>query len=416
MNAVLIIAAAHALLLAPPPPAGSHCVETQRVWGPFQMVLSCDSYQFVASARDPAHLLAYRSWNQARPLGVMAASLLTLAESKGSPNPSPTVFGYPYGVRHQPGWLPYVLINFIILLVALMLFRQLNAPVKTTGAVAVAVLGTFLIFNDVVKGFFWSAHTQMWNVLMPLISISLSYTFLRRPVKSWLFMTATGLLLGIGFLAYGSLVVCVVAAIVSIALGLWTNRERPSLPELLGKLGLFLLAFAAPVLIWIALVKRVTGAFFSPEAEIYRQFVWIFDSWKAGGIVGLLHQARIFFFDFVVHLANVSWPALLLLAIVLVVRIVSPARLQETIRDRSFTLGAAGITFVICLGFFSLMGFYRNRLEFNVVMPVLVIASILITGVVERLPRSQTILTLTLVIFAAIGFVASALLRITWPY
>lgn len=400
MNAVLIIVAAHALLLAPVPPPGSHCVETKHV-GPLQMVLSCDSYEFIASARDPARLLEYRAWNQARPLGVVAASLLTLVESRW--------------INH-PGWLSYVVLNFVLLLVALMMFRRLNAPVTATGAAMVAILGTFLVFNDVVKGFFWSAHTQMWNVLMPLISISLSYAFLRRPVRSWLFMTAGGLLLGIGFLAYGSLVVCVAAIVISIGLGLWINRERPSLPGLIGRLCLFLVAFAAPALIWIGLVKRVSGAFFSPEAEIFRQFVWMLDSWRAGGIEALLHQARIFFLDFFVHVANVIWPALVLLVIVLVVRILSSDGLRETIRSRSLTLTAAGITLVICVVFYALMGFYRNRLEFNVVMPLVVIASVLLTGVLEHLPKKQTILTMTLVVLAAVVFIASALLRVTWPY
>ena len=411
MSAVTIIVATHALLLAPTPPAGSQCVETQHVGGPLNIVLSCDSYQFITSAREPANLLGYRSWNQARPLGVVAASLLTLVESRFS-----GVLGYPYGVKHQPGWLSYVVLNFILLMVALMIFRRLNRPLTTTGAAMVAVLCTFLVFNDVVKGFFWSAHTQMWNVLMPLISISLSNMFLRRPIRSWLFMFTTGLLLGIGFLSYGSLVICLAAVIVSVVLGLWINRDRPSLPALIGKLAVFLLAFAVPVSIWIALVKRVSGVFFSPEAEIFRQFVWILDSWRAGGMPALLSQTRIFLGAFFVHFGNVVWPALVLLAIVLVVRIVAPDRLRETIKDRSLMLGAAAITLVIAAVFYALMGFYRNRLEFNVVMPLLVIASVLLTGVIERLPRRQTVLTITLVVIAAVAFIASALVRVTWPY
>lgn len=401
LSAVLIIVAACAVMLAPTPPPGSHCVETHHVFGPLNMVLSCDSNQFMASAREPVSLLEYRSWNQARPLGVVAASLLTLLESNWT---------------NKPGWLSYVFLNFVLLLIALMIFRRLNAAVTTTGAALVAVLSTFLVFNDVVKGFFWSAHTQMWNVLMPLISISLSYAFLRRPVRNWLFMTATGLLLGIGFLAYGSMVVCVAAAIVSIALGLWINRERPSWPTLIAKLSLFLLAFAIPVLTWITLVKRVAGTFFSPEAEIFRQFVWMLDSWRAGGIAALLSQARAFFYEFFVHFANVVWPAIVLLGIVLVIRFVAPHSLRETIKERSRILVAAGVTLAITAVFYSLMGFYRNRLEFNVVMPILVIAGVLLTSVVDRQPKKHAIVTVTLVGLVAFAFIISALVRVTWPY
>ncbi len=130
----------------------------------------------------------------------------------------------------------------------------------------------------------------------------------------------------------------------------------------------------------------------------------------------LLSQTRIFFGAFFVHFGNVVWPALVLLAIVLVVRIVAPDRLRQTIKDRTLMIGAAAITLVIAAVFYALMGFYRNRLEFNVVMPLLVIASVLLTGVIERLPRRQTVLTITLVVIAAVAFIASALVRVTWPY
>jgi len=405
LYSALILVATHAMLLAPTPPPGSHCVETQHVYGPLEMVLSCDSNHFVASAREPATLLQYESWNQARPLGVMVASILTRVEGVVLKS------HYPYGVRLQPGWLPYIILNFLLLLVSLMIFKRLNAPATVTAAAAVAVLSTFLVFSDVVKGFFWSAHTQMWNVLMPLLSIALAYSFLRRPVRSWLFMAATGLLLGIGLLAYGSLIACAVSAVIAIVLGVWINHERPPLPQLAGKLFVFVLAFATPVLTWIAFVTRVTGVFFSPEAKIFRQFVWIGDALKAGE---LAYQSRAFFIEFSLHLAQVLLPALLLLAIVFFVRIVSPARLRETIKERSHLLIAAGITFAVCLVFFYLMGFYRNRLEFNVALPLLVVASVLLTGVLDRVPRKQTVMTL--IALAAVAFITSALLRVTWPY
>lgn len=405
LYSALILIATHAMMLAPTPPPGSHCVETQHVWGPLEMVLSCDSKQFVASARQPATLLEYQSWNQARPLGVMVASLLTRVEAGVLKN------HHPYGVRLQPGWLPYIMLNFLLLLVSLMIFKRLNAPTSVTAAAVVAVLSVFLVFSDVVKGFFWSAHTQMWNMLMPLLSIALSCSLLRRPVRSSLFMAATGLLLGIGLLAYGSLIVCAVSAVIAIVVGVWINRERPPLAQLIGKLFVFLAAFAAPVLTWIAFVTRVTGVFFSPEAKIFRQFVWVDDAWKADE---LADRSRIYLIEFSMHLAQVLWPALVLFAIVLFVRLVAPDRLRETMKERSHLLIAAGIVFAVCLVFFYLMGFYRNRLEFNVVMPLLVVASTLLTGVVDRLPRKQTVMTL--IALAAVAFITSALLRVTWPY
>ena len=404
LNAVLVIVAAHALMLAPPPPPGSPCAESHRVWGPLEMVVSCDSYEFVADASHPGRLSITNSYRQTRPLGIMVASLLTLAERP------------PYVQLLQPGWLSFVILNFVLLLVALVLFRRLNAPASSAAAVAVAVLATFLTFNDVVKGFFWSAHTQMWNVLLPLISIALSLAFLRRPERSWRFMTATGALLGIGSLAYASLLVCLPVTITSIALGFWINHERPPLLSLFGKLCLFLGAFAAPMMIWTSIIKRTTGSFYYAETQCCRMFVWILDSWKAGGAQALQRQTQAFLGDFLIHLWHVLWPALVLLAITLLVGIMSPPRLKATIRERSLTLAAAAITLVVCLGFFALIGFYRHRLAFPVVVPVLVIASVIITALLERMPKKETVVTILLVVIAAGGFITSALVRITWPY
>lgn len=443
LNALLVIVAAHALLLAPPPPADTPCVESHHVWGPLMMVLTCDSYEFVRTARHPGRLSMSGSVRQSRPLEILIASLLTLAEvpnpesrshraapeqnlaldgqnDKPCENCIQTILGYPYGVRLQPGWLPFVILNFFVLLVALMLFRRLNAPVTSAAVVAVAVLGVFLVFNSVVKGFFWSAHTQMWNVLMPLISISLSAAFLRHPARSWRFMIATGALLGIASLAYASLVVCAPVAIAAILLGFWINRERPPLLSLIGKICLFVGAFAAPSVIWINILLMRSGTYYHFEFQECRQFVWIYDYWRAGGATALENrlvcgqrlQTQSFLGEFFMHLWNGMWPALVLLAIALIVGVMSPARLKETLRARSAILGAAAITLVMCLGFFALMGFYRDRLEFNVVVPAFVIASVIVTGLLERVPRKQTIVTIVLLVVAAAGYIIAALVRV----
>jgi hypothetical protein len=430
INTLIVIAAVHALWLAPTPPAGTPCVDIERVWGPLNMVLSCDSYEFIRIARKPGRLSRPNSYRQSRPLGAMAAALLTRAEPIGpytllpdefaedaaqSPNRLRDVGGYPYRQRIQPGWLAYIVLNFVTLLAALMLFRRLNAPRTKAAAVTIAVVSFFLMFSPVVKGFFWSAHTQMWSVLMPLIAIALSQAFLRRPTRSWLFMTATGALLGIGALAYGSLIVCVPVAILSIAVGFRLNREQPQFLPLLGKICCFLAAFAAPLVIWIQIIKMTTGSFYNAEIEDCQMFSWMLDAWRAGGAGTLISKAQPFLAEFFMHLWTVVWPALPLLAIVLLVGYKSLPRLREIIRERSQSLIAALITMVMCFGFFGLMGFYRDRLEFNVMVPIIVMAGIILSGLLERMPRRQVVVTLFLVVAVTLGYVVTALVRVG-PY
>ena len=432
VNALIVIASVHALWLAPTPRVGTHCVDIERVWGPLNMVLSCDSYEFIRAARKPGRLSKPMSYRQSRPLEPMVAALLTLAEPIGPytllpdeiaegydtaqcPNCLRDVDGYPYRQRIQPGWLAYIVLNFVILLAALMLFRRLNAPQTKAAAATIAIVSVFLTFNPVVKGFFWSAHTQMWNVLMPLIAIALSQAFLRRPSRSWLFMTASGALLGIGALAYGNLIVCVAVSIGSIAVGFRLNRERPKLLPLLGKIGCFLAAFAAPLVTWIQIIMTTNGSFYNAEIEDCQMFSWMLDAWRAGGAGTLITKTQPFLAEFFMHLWTVVWPALPLLAIVLLLGYKSLPRLRETIRERSHSLLASLITMVVCFTFFGLMGFYRDRLEFNVVVPVIVIAGIILSGLLERMPRRQVIVTLLLVAAVALGYIVTALVHVG-PY
>lgn len=409
LNALLIAAAVHALMLAPVPPDGTPCVDSRQVWGPMTMVVSCDSDVFAQMAREPQRLAIPGYFRQSRPLLIMAASSLTLAE-------------LPYG-RHLPAeWFSYVILNFVVLLVALMLFLHLNTPAGTAAIVGHVALSTFLVFNDVVKGFFWSAHTQMWNVLTPLIAIALARALLQRPERSWRFMAATGALVGIGMLAYASLMICVPAAIVAIALGFWMRGQSPPLPIVMGKVALFVGAFALPSLVWIGTLLIKNGEYYSAEVQGCRYFIWLYDYWVAGGPIALEDAycgSRLrtgwFLGEFFMHLQAVAWPGLVLFAVASAVAVTSPKQLKTILWERSHTLTAGVITLIMCLGFFLLMGFYRNRLEFNIVVPVIVMMSVIITGLLERMPSRQALGAVLLVAVAAGGCVTATLVLLG-PY
>jgi hypothetical protein len=411
ISTVLVAVAAFALLFAPAPPDGSDCVYTYRLSGSMRMVMSCDSDEFIVVAQHPERLLEKDSYRQSRPLVPAAAALMTRVE--------------PSFVRrritedtppHEPGWLSYVALNLVVLVGALAIFRRLIAPPSTLGTAAVGILTAFLLFNDVVKGFFWSAHTQMWNVLMPLIAISLSRTQLDRPERSWRFIVTTGLLLGLGALAYASMLVCAISAAISIPVGFWINRQRPAPAPLMLQSGLLLGAFAVPTLIWIAIVTSTAGGFSISEAKEFHEFIWILERFREGGTPALLAQSAVFAAEFGTRLWEALWPVLVLLMMVLIPALASPSHLAAVLRGRSRLLLACAITSILCLGFFGAIGFYRTRLAFNVVIPLVVGASAIITSMLERQSRGLAFTTVLLAGSTAAGYIASALLRITWPY
>lgn len=400
LNALLVTTAAHLLMLAPPPPAGTPCVASQRVWGPLEMVVSCDSIEFVRVAEHPGALST--SFRQTRPLQTMGAALLSRAQVG-------------YGPHLSPAWFSFVVLNFVTLVTALMVFRELVAPEGRAAAVAVAILGVFLAFNNVVKGFFWSAHTQMWNVLMPLVSIAISVAFLRQPDRDWRVMLAAGALLGIAWLAYQSMIICAVAVIAAGMLGFRINDTHPRWPHVLGKWSVFLALVVAPMVIWISVIITMTGNLNFPEVQGFRQFVWILDSWRMGGIESVQQQAGLFLGEFVTHLWPGLWPALVLLTIAVLAGSVSARRLRAAIAARALTVTAALITLILCLGFFALMGFYRQRLEFNVVVPVFVIASVILIGLIERIAPKPAAVTVLVVMAAALAYITAAVDRVG-PY
>jgi hypothetical protein len=203
---------------------------------------------------------------------------------------------------------------------------------------------------------------------------------------------------------------------VSMAVGFWINRQRPDWLALFGKVSLFLSALAAPSLIWVGIIKNLIGSFATPEVRHFRQFVWIMDSWKEGGADALQRKARAFFSEFGVHVWYELWPVLILLVIVLVFSLISRERLKTMIRGRSTLLIAAVITFLMAVPFFALMGFYRDRLAFNVVVPIFIIASVLLTALVENASRPQKTFMVGSVALAAACCIMAALLRVTWPY
>lgn len=433
-SSLLIVVAVHVVMLAPAPPAASHCVERHQVWGPFEMILTCDSFEFIRDARHPGRLSMPGSYRQTRPLQIMAAAGLTLIERpnwhshahyiapegglsiNGGPcdNCIQKSVGYPYGLHLQPGWLPYVVLNFIILLSGLVLFKRLIAPRAAASLLLTAILAVFLVFNDAVRGFFWSAHLQMWNVTMPLVCVALGEALLLQPNRSWRFFVATGALLGIASLAYASFVVCLPVVMVTILLGFWYKRERPSWLSVAGKLAAFLAAFALPSAVWIKIVIHLTGMFLNSEITQFREFVWTLDSWKAGGLPRLLRDAAVFAHPFFWCLASVIWaPAILLMIALLtttrsIIRTIAKEHLPIVI--------SALLTAMSCFGFFGLMGFYRSRLEFNIVVPLFVLAGIFLRDILEKGPAQGAARQLILPGLAAFAYITVALVTINWPY
>lgn len=436
LYSVVVLVGVHLLFLAPPPKHGTQCVETDH---PFihslSFTINCDSLIFEDLARHPQKLAARDQFFQDRPLQPLVAALLTRVEDPGGerspPHPGPCrgclerLIGYPYGSKGQPGqpgWLPYVFINFLELVVALILFDRLLRG-GTRFCLPVLLLGLLLIFNEPVKNFFWSAHTQMWNVLMPLLSIAACAALVRQPARGWRYMGALGLLIGIGALAYASVVVIAPAVVLAEIVGCRLKH----VPVLTRRFGLSVVLLAAgtigPFLAWASLVRAVSGGFLDAATKYYGEYVWISHALRLGGLSELLHQTEIYlgflhqpasyYGQFAPDLFVMLWPALLILVFLAEIGYAGRVRWHDLTEARRDVLVGVGATLLICLPFFALQGFYRDRLEFNFTVPVIVTAGLAALEIRRLTPRRSFAVAVNVVL--AIGAAAYIVTALTKP-
>jgi hypothetical protein len=89
--------------------------------------------------------------------------------------------------------------------------------------------------------------------------------------------------------------------------------------------------------------------------------------------------------------------------------------LRELVSGYEPVLAGIAITLLVSLPFFGLQGFYRDRLAFNLVVPLVVLAGILAVRLRERLRRPAGNLALAVPAVTAFGVLLGALLKVG-PY
>jgi hypothetical protein len=400
----LTLVVVHLLFFAPPVGPKHFCAYVVHLNDTLSFGLSCDSDEFIRIARHPGEISREGSFRQGRPLIPMVAALGTLVEhpsldrhTKPAPDVSgctgclQSALGVPYQYLNQPGWLPYVFLNLVVLVVAVLTFDRLVRRTGTGVSIPVLLLSVLLLANVVTKNFFWSAHTQMWNILMPIACVTACAAIMRNPERSWQFMSAVGLLIGLGTLAYGTIVLLLPAIVLAGAVGRRLRGERvltsaAALAAVVATVGTLI-----PPVAWRVLLVERTGRYYDPETRDYRQFVWMWDAFKDGGVTRLLNQTDTMLREFWPHLWVVSWPPLLLLGVVLLITGIAQLSLHEIAVSRREEFLAVAVTLLLALPFFALQGFYRDRLAFNVAVPIVIAVGLIAVEVTRMAPRAHAV-------------------------
>ncbi|MBD2714308.1 hypothetical protein KBK19_04600 [Microvirga sp. STR05] len=285
MLTALILGSALSFLFSPPPQT------SDEFWGLYiplgeqtGFILNKDSYGYIQAAEEPGRLLQQNEERQSRPLYVLLGtalgyplwavlpSLVDEASVRAAVGPD-----VPLSDRALIGFYPaFVLLNFGVLLAALLLFARLYSPL-TNGTGNLLTLGCLLVFlvsNPIVKAFFWTAHQQMFCFFTPLFCLWLLERFRQRPARpvrpvQWLgWALATGLLP----LVYGNFVLVLPVLLYALwrqSGQRWTQKQMWSLAA--GTVLLFLL----PTVSWILLLKLRGVTYYNHEMARYHQLVWL---------------------------------------------------------------------------------------------------------------------------------------------
>jgi hypothetical protein len=144
-------------------------------------MINCDSAVFMKDAQSPSRLFDGESVYQDRPAHALLAWVISnFLKVIGFPNLSREIVGNSgeTTLYQSAFYLSFLILNLLILLVAIKLAINYVYPGnhirKTYSNVSSVLVVIFLVAgNELTKTFFWTPHSQMFNVLLPVLALVL---------------------------------------------------------------------------------------------------------------------------------------------------------------------------------------------------------------------------------------------------
>ena len=386
------------------------CVGNIELPGPFGIHLNCDSPEFLSLADSPQRLLEPLNYRQSRPGLIIAASLLQAPLSLISPalNTHPSLEQDPASIvesfrRNISAYVAYVILNAAILLSTFYFLRRIAQHIGLDGRDTAPILvstGLLLVANDVSKAFFWSPHTQMFNILVPVIAVYAALRALEGALCDKRFVLAMGLGIGLGMTAYGAFLVtlvCILATgtLASVRESSWERRMQG-----MSNLAVLLMLAGLPSIVWYTFVRVTVGSFHSAELTEYA-FRWMGELWSKG-FDALLGRCL----EIVAGLLAGAVPQMLslfaLLLFLVIIALMEPKAAASAWRQTApSVIMGIGVS-VVVLAFYTGVGWIFDRLAYPII-PSLVVAGGMFALALSRQiknPNRQRVVTAGCVIIA----------------
>jgi hypothetical protein len=246
-----------------------------KIWGPFSRFQNCDSPLFMEYLRNPSMLVSPGSFWQERPLYIILGKVISV-------------------ITFQDNEMPFILLNIFLLIVSgILLLKTLEIVTSNHAflskkeflqvtAIDKLIYACFpfmiVMLNLPTRGYLWTAHFQMFNILIPVLCLyTCAYVLRHKKMNaSTLVLTVvTGALL----LTYpGSNIYLFTAFVCFLHL------------KKFGSAILFGIGSYLPTFFWYQYIVERNGFFFSQSTSQWKQFVWISDALRTGNLATAVPQ------------------------------------------------------------------------------------------------------------------------------
>jgi hypothetical protein len=323
------------------------------------VLINCDSAVFMKDAQEPSRLFDGQSVYQDRPLPTLLVSTLSKAwHLFNLPDYYRNVVGnsgisYTYSIAT---YLFFLIINIIIFIVACWVSLKIVINIFVNNGISfvyypkIAILMIMVVsLNEISKTFFWTPHSQMFNLLLPTYLFYL-LQYRRVNVSSKFYIINSFIFLAMLF-SYAFFVLLALPMLLIY----WKNI----------KTRIFVIALIlATYLVYPIILNMFGGKYYSIGFEKYRLFIWLIDAIKhTSGAPSILDNLIIFIETFP------SLPVILIILAFLYFIVQKKVSFLEAIAPLKMEFFSLLLYFLML----STYGYYARRLTYPLIIFLILI-------------------------------------------
>ena len=262
-------------------------------------------------------------------------------------------------------YLGFVLVNFLILLGAAYFMTEIVFMMNILPVIGLLIFPIFLV-NVVTKSFVWTVHQQMFTIFTPIFLIWVVFKYGLKTTKFYNLLTITSIC-SVLFLFYGNFILSLPVLLICFIYQNWDNRFNF---KFYMKTGLVFILFALPTILWMIIVTHYAGFYYNYEIEEFRQLVWVFDYLKNLGVLKTGYLILVYTLNFLKTFLFQDILPFIIISLVLVLIYAKEIK-NRSISFNKMELGIFAI-FLLSFLFFWALGYYRPRITFFLVIPIII--------------------------------------------